>query len=352
MNIIKSDIVIIGAGLTALILAYLFKNSGYNIIIIEARTRKGGRIHTATNLQNTPIAMEATWLANNHTYLNTLLKELNLDTFEQKRGKKAIYEPTSLTPHQLVTLPLNQDSSNRIKGSSSKLIERLSQSIPEENIYYNEVVSNIKEDHNALFLETNQNTFKTGIVVSTLPPYLLQSTIKIEPILPVSIQDVMEGTHTWMGESIKIGLRFETPFWRANNLSSTIFSNVGPITEFYDHCNFEDNLFALKGFLNSSYFSLSREERLSMVFKQLKKYYGDIVDTYTSYEEKVWRNNPYTYSDYHSHVLPHQNNGHTLYKQPYLGGKFYIAGAETASEFPGYMEGAVRSSYFVFNEIK
>lgn len=352
MNTIKSDIIIIGAGLTGLTLAYLFKNSGYNIIIIEARTRKGGRIYTATQLQNTPIEMGATWLANNHTYLNRLLKELNLDTFEQKLGDKAIYEPTSLAPHQLVTLPKNSDFSYRIKGGTSQLIERLGQSIPEENIYYNHVVSNIKEHHDTLTLETNQNTFEANLVVSTLPPHLLQSSIKTEPQLPIHFQDVMENTHTWMGESIKVGLRFETQFWRANNSSGTIFSNVGPIPEFYDHCNYEDTLFALKGFFNSSYFSLTQEERLNMILNQLRKYYGDIVNTYTSYEEKVWRNDPYTHTNYISHILPHQNNGHELYKQIYLDGKLYIAGAETASDFSGYMEGAIRSAYFIFNEIK
>lgn len=351
MNIIKSDIIIIGAGLTGLTLAYLFKNSGYNIIILEARTRKGGRIHTATHLQNTPIEMGATWLGNNHTALNALLRALNLDTFEQKLGEKAIFEPNSLAPYQLVTLPKNQEPSYRIKGGTTNLIERLEQSISEHKIFYNQAVSSIKEDHNILVLETNKSAFKTNLVISTLPPYLLQSTIKIEPQLPQKIQYIMENTHTWMGESIKVGLRFKTPFWKTNNSSGTIFSNVGPIPECYDHSNYEDNLFALKGFFNNSYFSLSKAERLNMVLKQLKKYYGGVVNTYTSYEEKVWRNDPFTFSNYHSHILPHQNNGHKLFKESYLNGKFYIAGAETDSEFPGYMEGAVRSAHYVYNKI-
>ncbi|GGZ81166.1 flavin monoamine oxidase family protein [Algibacter mikhailovii] len=351
MNIIKSDIVIIGAGLTGLTLGHLFKNSRYTINIIEARGRKGGRIHSVCQLKETPIEMGATWLGNSHTYLKTLLEELELHTFKQQFGDKAIYEPTSLAPYQLVTLPKSQDSSYRIKDGTSKLIERLSQSISEDNIYYKQRVSKIVEHQNTLTVETNKNTFKAKWVISTLPPYLLQSTIKTVPPLPIQIQDIMEHTHTWMGESIKVGLRYKVPFWRAPNTSGTIFSNVGPIPEFYDHSNYEDNLFALKGFLNSSYYSLKQEERLKMVLEQLKKYYGDIVNTFISYEEKVWRNDSYTHADYNSHVLPHQNNGHKLYKQPYLNGKFFIAGAETASKFPGYMEGAIRSAYFIFNEI-
>lgn len=37
-----------------------------------------------------------------------------------------------------------------------------------------------------------------------------------------------------MGESIKVGLTYTTPFWREKS-SETIFSNVGPIPEIYDH---------------------------------------------------------------------------------------------------------------------
>ena len=33
-----------------------------------------------------------------------------------------------------------------------------------------------------------------------------------------------------MGESIKVGLTYATPFWREKS-SETIFSNVGPIPE-------------------------------------------------------------------------------------------------------------------------
>ena len=39
-----------------------------------------------------------------------------------------------------------------------------------------------------------------------------------------------------MGESIKVGLTYATPLEREKS-SETIFSNVGPIPEMYDHSN-------------------------------------------------------------------------------------------------------------------
>jgi monoamine oxidase len=174
----------------------------------------------------------------------------------------------------------------------------------------------------------------------------------MEPALPDGLLSVAEKPPTWMGDSIKISLSYAKPFWREEQLSGTIFSNVGPIPEMYDHSDYADEKFALKGFFNSTYYSLTREERLEMALKQLEKYFGPIVRDYLEYSEAVWANEPLTYVPYASHVLPHQNNGHPVYQQTYLGGRFFVAGTETATVTPGYMEGAVRSAQFVVQALK
>jgi len=147
-----------------------------------------------------------------------------------------------------------------------------------------------------------------------------------------------------MGESIKVGLRYAKPFWREKNTSGTIFSNVGPVTEMYDHSNFELSTFALKGFMNSAYASATKEIRKRLILNQLRKYYGNIVDNFLSYEETVWSNEPFTFTNYETAILPHQNNGNPIFKNNYFEGKLIITGSETAVQFPGYMEGAVSSA--------
>lgn len=162
----------------------------------------------------------------------------------------------------------------------------------------------------------------------------------------------MHTTHTWMGDSIKVSLVYKHPFWQEPKTSGTLFSNVGPIPEMYDHSDVANEKFALTGFFKGVYYSLNREERKKMVLQQLKKYYGEQVLKYIRYEEKVWRNNPYTYSLYDQHVLPHQHQGHPLYQLPYLDDSLYIAGTETSTEYPGYMEGSVRSAANIAAKIK
>jgi len=200
-------------------------------------------------------------------------------------------------------------------------------------------------------VKTKTDEFQANLVVSTLPPFLLSSTIEFNPVLPKDLINITTTTHTWMGDSIKVGLRYVTPFWRIENSSGTIVSNVGPIPEMYDHADTEEKYFSLKGFFNGAYYSVSKAERLEMVLTQLEKYYGPQVRNFLSYEEGVWRNQPFTFTPYDQHVLPHQNNGHSIFSKPLMNEKFYLAGAETAEQYPGYMEGAVRSAQRVAKQI-
>lgn len=352
MEPIKSDLIIIGAGLTGLTLAYLLRDSQLQVKIIEARDRLGGRILTAYQAGGAPMEMGATWLGSKHEMLNALLQDLELDIFEQVLGRKAIYEPISTSPHQLVSLPPNNEPSFRIKGGTSTIIQGLAARLTPNQIHLNQTVQSIQQQEEELEVKTEDQIFQAPLVVSTLPPHLFLTNIKVHPGLPTKLTQLMQKTHTWMGESIKVGLRFSSPFWRKDTSSGTIFSNVGPIPEMYDHADFEDQSFALKGFLNGAYYSMNKEDRLDLILLQLRKYYGKNIEQYTDYEEAVWRTEAFTYAPYEGHLFPHQNNGHPLYQASYLDDKLFIAGAETAAQFPGYMEGAVRSAQHVFTKIK
>lgn len=348
---LTTDVLIIGGGLSGLCLQYLLEKANFTSRIVEARDRLGGRILTTENAGSPPIEMGATWLGKKHKQLNSLLEELGLEIFPQRLGKTAIYEAISTSPHQLVSLPPNEEPSFRIKGGSSRLIETLASKIASNHIYLEQKVLSIKEEKDSLLVETEDMSWETKYLISTLPPYLFKESISLSSALPDEVLELMDNTHTWMGESIKFGLSFDSPFWREEGLSGTLVSNVGPIPEMYDHASFEDDAFALKGFFNSAYFPLKKEERKEMILNQLRKYYGDKVDSYLDYQEKVWAKEPFTFASYKGHLLPHQNNGHELYRRPYLNGRLFISGSETAAQYPGYMDGAVSAANFVFSHV-
>ncbi|MEM9547998.1 MAG: NAD(P)/FAD-dependent oxidoreductase [Bacteroidota bacterium] len=334
---------IIGGGLCGLTTAYLLKKKNINATIVEAQNRLGGRIHTKYSDYEAPIELGATWLGKKHKHLTALLSELGLDIYEQYMGEYAVYEPISTSPPQLVTMPYNPDPTFRIKGGSSALINALTSELEVSNIHLNTPVSTIKMRSEKIIVESKKQTFDFDFLISTLPPKLLIEAIETVPKLPDELIQIAQQTQTWMSESIKVALSYDQPFWRRGKAIGSIFSNTGLISEMYDHSNFEETKFALKGFIHGGYAFTTLEERRKRVIEQLRKYFGNQVENYISYQEKVWRHEPFTHSDYDGFVLPHQNNGHSIYNSEFLNGKLLIGGSETATRYPGYMDGAVES---------
>jgi len=346
----KIDILIIGAGLTGLTLGYLLHQKGIPFIILEARDRLGGRILTRYKEGEASIEMGATWLGEKHTAINQLLKELKLSISEQYPEKYAIYDIRSEQQPQLVKLPPNSTPSYRINGGSSTLINTLASHIPKENILLNQAVSAIHQlSDNGILVKTNQTTVTANILISTLPPYLLTSTIDIQPPLPSSLLSIARHTHTWMGESIKVGFRYKGAIWRKS--TGTVLSDYLPIIEMYDHSQPSAPHYAIKAFMHERFGQLSPDERKKIALEQLQRYYGRAVWDYIDYEETVWQDEKYTFRPYPHHILPHQNNGHSAYRQSFMDGKLWVGGSETAEAFAGYMDGAVSSAYWIFKQL-
>ncbi len=339
----QTDILIIGAGLAGLTAAASLLEHGKSVKILESRSRIGGRIQTVGVQKNQPIELGATWLGSKHKSLLQLLTSLGIEIFKQEIGGRAFFEPISTSPPYLVSVPESQEPSYRIKGGSYTLIDTLVEKVGKENIMLEEKVVSIRSTSDGIQVETTDGRYHATKVISTLPPHLLVNRITFEPVLPQTLIDTANQTHTWMDDAIKVAITFATPFWTDQNKSGTLSSHVGPIHEMYDHSHPEKSFFALMGFMNGSYFSLSKKERLTKVIHQLTKYYGEAANQYLSYEEKVWRQDEDTYHPYQSHILPHQNNGHKLYQSLYMNDRLILSGTETSAVFPGYMEGAVVS---------
>lgn len=339
----KPSIGIIGGGLTGLVAAYFLTQKNLDVTILEARDRLGGRIHTLYSDSEAPVELGATWFGKKHTHLTQLLSELRVESHEQFMGQNAVYDPISTSPPQIVKMPYNPDPTYRIKGGTSKLINNLASHIDKDSIALNTKVNRVHSAQNKIEVTSESDQFTFDKVLLTLPPKLFLNTIEFDPHLPKEIIEIGQQTHTWMSESIKVALTYAKPFWKERDAIGSIFSNTGLISEMYDHSNFEDSKFALKGFINGGYAFTNLEERKSRVLAQLKKYFGDQVLDYLSYHETIWRDEAYSHFDYDGFILPHQNNGHPIFQRVLMNGNLYLGGSETASNYPGYMDGAVES---------
>lgn len=59
---VKKSIIVIGAGISGAIIAKILKDKGFNVIVLEAKNRVGGRIYTESSLLSVPVDLGAGWI--------------------------------------------------------------------------------------------------------------------------------------------------------------------------------------------------------------------------------------------------------------------------------------------------
>ncbi len=340
----KRDIVIIGAGLSGLLIAAQLKRAGMKVRILEARDRIGGRIFTHnTASDHPPLEMGATWFGDHHPNLMRLLGNLGLDRFPQQMNTKVHFEPGSGIPPQLYDMP-PQVPNYRVKGGTSALIHALADELSPDELHLSQPVRRLNSTETKVQVVTDSLNLDADIVISTIPPALLARSIHFEPELPAQFMQIAKETHTWMGDSVKAGLVYEQPFWRESAGGGTLFSHAGPASEFYDQSDFTDTQFALCGFINPAFSQFSITERTQQIVAQLTRILGPEAQTYTQYREVLWAEEAFTRHPDTPATIPHQHQGHAIYQQSFGEGKLMISGSETSPQFGGYMEGAVEAA--------
>lgn len=334
-------IYIIGGGLSGLSLSYFLKKKNIKSTVLEASSRLGGRIQTVKGTLETPLELGATWFSEMHPNLMALIDELGLQKYPQFSKGVSLFQTKSFEPTQKFFVPESENPSYRIVGGTQMLIDTLSQKISFESIKLNTKVTAIKENGDELLLETSNGTNHiANKVILCIPPQLIGKNINFFPELPDALFQILPSVQTWMSGAIKFVLEYDQPFWRNNNYSGMLYSHAGIVTEMYDHTNFEENKFGFTGFLNGAASSYSQEVRKEFVLRQLAELLGNEILNPVNYFDKVWTDE-FVLSESQIINRPHQNNGHPLLQQSYLNGKLFIAGTETSTEFPGYMEGAI-----------
>ncbi|OIJ15604.1 hypothetical protein BKP35_01020 [Anaerobacillus arseniciselenatis] len=91
-NYHEVDVVIIGAGLAGLTAALQLNKTNLTFIVVEARTRPGGRIYSHRTSENVTIDLGAQWFSRKHHRVQKLISQFGLHTVSTFRKGKSIYE--------------------------------------------------------------------------------------------------------------------------------------------------------------------------------------------------------------------------------------------------------------------
>jgi monoamine oxidase len=331
-------VLIIGAGLSGLSTAYVLRNSNFDVEILEARPRLGGRIYTIKK-ENSQLEMGATWFGPQHTSLIQLIKELNIPFKTQDNGAEAIYDFRPKGNIERFQIPSQGAATYKFTYGTSHLIETLAEASIAK-IHFDEVVASISVDEH-IKVSTSTTVFEADYLVLSIPTQLISDRIEFRPKLSETFNQLLQDTHTWMSDSIKFSMAYEDAFWKSQPFIGTLMSPHQIIQEMYDHSNTEGDQNALVGFLNSNYSNLNPEERKEKVTGLLESYFPDKEIRLKAYADLNWRNEPYTIPKNAKSLAPHQNNGNPKLRDSLFDNRLFFSASETAQQTPGYMDGAV-----------
>ncbi len=347
------DIVIIGAGLSGLTTAYFLKENGRSPIVLEAAGRSGGRLVSVPSRSGQGyFELGATWFADKHIFLNRLIRRLEIRRFEQYEKGRGCYEVMSFMPVQEFEIKRDQEPYYRFAEASEMPVKIMAKHIGRESLRLNSKVETLSlEGDHILCTTTDGRAFTSRYIITTLPPRLLSHSIRFEPELPTVAREALGRTHTWMSQSIKFYVEYERPFWREKGYAGLAMSQTGIIQELHDHTSYEEDAFALMGFLSQKAHNLNRQQREEAVRDHLQRFFGPDAANYVEYVEKVWSQEPLTSTPDVEFVTVNPGYGNPLFQEALYEGRLILSGTETSPVFGGYMEGAVFSGLLAAGRI-
>jgi monoamine oxidase len=187
--------------------------------------------------------------------------------------------------------------------------------------------------------------------VVTLPP-TLAGRLVYEPALPPWRDQLTQRVPA--GAVSKCYAVYDEPFWREEGLNGTSICDVGPVKLTFDNSPPSGSPGILLGFTEGDdarrMSALTPDERRAAVVRCFVRAFGPRAANPREYLDRDWATEEYTRGCYGAHFTPGTWTmyGHAL-RAPV--GAIHWAGAETATEWNGYMEGAVRSADRVAAEV-
>lgn len=186
--------------------------------------------------------------------------------------------------------------------------------------------------------------------VVAVPPNLA-TRIDFEPLLPASQAQLLERMP--MGVTVKVLCLYDRPFWRERGLSGEVVSDAEPFSVTFDNTD-HTGVAALVGFSvaqpGRNFSALKPEERKRKALAQLSQLFGSEAASPTHYLEQDWSREVYSRGCPVASLPVGMAVGLGKHlRQPV--GPLHWAGTETATEWTGYMEGAVDAGHRAADEV-
>ncbi|HWC49458.1 MAG TPA: flavin monoamine oxidase family protein [Solirubrobacterales bacterium] len=236
---------------------------------------------------------------------------------------------------------------DRFEGGSQRVALLMAEELGEERVRLGAPVRLIEHGADGVTVHAYKQesglSVKAKRAIVAVPP-TLAGRIAYDPPLP-ALRDQLTQRMP-QGSVIKTMAIYEEPFWRREGLSGQGMSDVGPARVTFDNSPPDGSPGVLLGFLEGRFArhwaTRPAAERREAILAGHARLFGPRAATPVDFIERIWAEEEWTRGCYGCLMT---TGGWTEYgralREPV--GRLHWAGAETATVWNGYMDGAVQS---------
>lgn len=351
----KTDILIIGGGLSGLALAYHLHQVGRDFQLVEARDRFGGRILSKANITGARFDVGPAWFWPGQPRILNLLNELDIGYFNQYSSGNLVFQDRSNTIRRDIDMA-TMEGAYRIKNGIQSVIDALVDTLPQERLQLGAQAQSIETTDRGVKVSLNDGEIDANKVIICLPPRLAASTIQFIPALPDNLSNEMSQVPTWMAAHAKFVAVFDTPFWRDMGLSGDGISHIGPMGELHDASpDTSSSEGAIFGFLGIPAEARKgrRDDIVQACKDQLVAFFGEKAANPTDVFYENWAEETFTATDADANGPQSHPHYHSIsVRDDAWKDRLIISSTETAPQFGGFLEGALEAAENVISNLQ
>ena len=241
----------------------------------------------------------------------------------------------------------NGAQQDRFPGGTQQIATALAVELG-PRVVLNAPVRRIERHGSGVTVETDTDRADAGFVIVAVPP-AHRASIEFDPPLPDAYERLAR--HWPQGRLSKAYAAYPTPFWRDAGFSGQALSDTGPVFITFDLSPRADGPGILMGFVDARAFdSLPPEQRRGEALRCFASLFGAGALEPIDYADYCWGAEEFAPGGPTAAVPPGAwtRFGQCL-REPV--GPIHWAGTETADEWTGFLDGAVRSGQRVAAEV-
>lgn len=229
---------------------------------------------------------------------------------------------------------------DRFPGGTQQIALRMAEELG-PRVRLNAIVRRIERHADGTStVSSNRGTLTARAVIVAMPP-AHRACIDFSPALPAEYDKLAQ--HWPQGNLSKAYAAYDTPFWRANGCSGEALSDEGPVFITFDVSPADAGPGVLLGFTDARTFDpLPQAERRERALAGFAALFGDQAHHPIDYVDHCWGTEDFAPGGPTAAVPPGSWTSYGPWLRKPVDG-IHWAGTETADEWTGFLDGAVRS---------